>query len=316
MRFLQDSKDFAGARTRFQRLITDLLGVRIPGTSEVAGPGGGDWGIDTYVGQLDGVVVVWQSKFFLHWGEDQQGQIRKSFKQLMEKAASENFAVSSWTLCVPSVLPPPDQKWWDGFSKRNAAKFGVRIELMNGVQIRRSLQQPDTTWVRELYFPEANAPVKPIQLKQAKDISTLEGALFVVQLEEAGQVETDAAKGFFFAAEAMARDVANRGIDKEVEALQEIQLEIHGTWEAEFTSRSSSADADGRMDGLIRSVSDEAAALASTSDLNLKPSHRRGLVHRIVETSKAGWVIHWRQLVRDFDGIPASQALEEAGQFQ
>jgi hypothetical protein len=316
MRFLQDSKDFAGARTRFQRLITDVLGVGMPGSSEIAYPGGGDWGIDTYVGELDDVVVVWQSKFFLDWGVHQQGQIRSSFKQLMKNAEEQGFTVSSWILCVPSTLPPPDQKWWDGFSKRNSKKFGVRIELMNGVQLRRKLQQPDITWVRELYFPDVGSVTQPIALKQIEDVGALEDALFVAQLREAGQVETNAAKGFFFAAEAMARDVASRGIGKESDALQEIQLEIHGAWESGFTSQTSSADSNGRMDGLVRAVTDEAAAFASSSDLNLKPSHRRGLVHRLVETSKAGWVLHWRALARDFSGVPASQALEEAGHFQ
>lgn len=93
LRFLQDSKDFAGARTRFQRLITDLLGVATPGVSDVAGPGGSDWGIDTYVGELDGIVVVWQSKFFLDWGEDQHGQIRQSLNEIVKKSVESRIVV-------------------------------------------------------------------------------------------------------------------------------------------------------------------------------------------------------------------------------
>lgn len=314
-RFLQDSKDYAGARTRFQRLVTDVLGIEIPGSSEVAYPGGGDWGIDTYVGKLDETVVVWQSKFFLNWGEDQQGQIRSSFKQLMTNASEHKFTVLSWILCVPSVLPPPDQQWWDGFAKRNSQKFGVRLELMNGSQLRRKLQQPDMTSIRELYFPHASPIAQSVPLKQITDVGPLDNALFVAQLLEAGQVETDAAKGFFFAAEAMARDVASRGIDRELEALREIQMEVHGAWESEFTDRTPTADSKGRMDGLVRAITAEAAGFAPSSDLYLKPSHRRGLVHRLVETSKAGWVVHWRDVARDFSGISASRVLEEAGHF-
>lgn len=97
----------AGAREAFQTLVTDLVGVRYPAANEVAGPGGGDWGIDTYVGRLDDSVVVWQSKFFPVWaGDDQQQQVRDSFKQLMTKAKSEGFHVDAWTLCVPCILPP------------------------------------------------------------------------------------------------------------------------------------------------------------------------------------------------------------------
>lgn len=53
-----------GARELFEKLIRQLVGLRYPGVSRVtANPG--DWGIDTFVGELDGVISVWQSKFFI-----------------------------------------------------------------------------------------------------------------------------------------------------------------------------------------------------------------------------------------------------------
>ncbi|MGH3900813.1 MAG: hypothetical protein ACRDTA_21730 [Pseudonocardiaceae bacterium] len=80
----------------FSPLVTDLVAVRYPTANEVAGPGGRDWGIDTYVGRLDDSVVVWQSKFFLTWsGGDQRKQVRESFKKLMENAEAERFRVES-----------------------------------------------------------------------------------------------------------------------------------------------------------------------------------------------------------------------------
>ena len=48
---LQAGSD-AAARVEFQSLVTDLVDVRHPDANEVAGPGGTDWGIDTYVGSL------------------------------------------------------------------------------------------------------------------------------------------------------------------------------------------------------------------------------------------------------------------------
>jgi hypothetical protein len=51
-------------------------------------------------------------------------------------------------------------------------------------------------------------------------------ALFVRQLEEAGHTETDAARGMFFAAEALARDLAARGNQAGVAALEELHLEF------------------------------------------------------------------------------------------
>ena len=97
----------AGAREAFQSLVTELVAVQYPTANEVAGPGGRDWGIDTYVGRLDESVVVWQSKFFLAWtGENQRKQVRESFKQVREKANEEGFHLDAWTLCVPCVLEP------------------------------------------------------------------------------------------------------------------------------------------------------------------------------------------------------------------
>jgi hypothetical protein len=312
IRFLNDSKDFAAARTRFQRLVTDLLAVSHSGISEVAGPGGRDWGIDTFLGSLAGHVVVWQSKFFLVWGEDQKKQIRESFASLMKSAAAEAFTVTAWTLCVPSALTPDARKWWDGWKKRSA-KNGLRIELLDGIEIRRLLQQPDAKHVREHYFPESGPPLEEVSLQLVDDLDLLTDTLFVRQLEEAGHVETDAAKGFFFAAEAMARDVAGKADPHEVEALLEAQLEIRGVWEAEFNARSGLASADGRMGGLIDEVSRIVAQLSPHASLNLKPAHRRGLMHRLVEAAKAGWVIHWRTVAKEYDGKSATEILEASG---
>lgn len=313
VRFLSDSGDEAAARTRFQRLVTDLISVRLPGASEIAYPGGGDWGVDTYVGRLDADIVVWQSKFFTTWGKTQQNEIRASFNQVISKAAEQGFTVTAWTLCVPSVLPPDQQKWFDGWRQRESRRTGVRIDLWTGVHIRSALQQADARHLRDLYFPD-HAPAEPdVPVTALPDPTVLAGALFVVQLEAAGQSETDAAKGFYFAAEAMARDVAGRGVPAEVSALTEAELEAHGVWEQAYNARSSSASEDGRLVGLVDDVNNGVANLPSSSALRLRPAHRRGLVHRLVEAARAGWVLHWRDVAASHRGIPAGTALEQSG---
>lgn len=313
VRFLVDSGDDAAARTRFQRLVTDLVMVKTPGASEVAFPGGGDWGIDTYVGSLDANIVVWQSKFFTNWSKTQQAEIRSSFKQVYEKAVEHGFAVTAWTLCVPSVLPPDQQKWFDNWSRKQTRDTGVRIELWNGAQIRSALQQPDARHLKQLYFPEHGPTGSDVPVAALTNPSVLSDALFVVQLEEAGHVETDAAKGFFFAAEAMARDVAGRGVAAELSALTEAEMEVHGVWERSFNAKSNAASEDGRMVGLVDEVNGEVAALPATADLRLRPAHRRGLIHRLVEGARAGWVTHWRDVAAAHKGAPAGAALEQSG---
>ncbi|WP_230100444.1 hypothetical protein [Microbacterium sp. Bi98] len=311
-RFLDDSKTFAGARERFQLLVTDLVSVESPAASEVAAPSGSDWGIDTFVGALNKRLVVWQSKFFLDWGEPQRGQIRSSFNEVMKQAKENGFTVSAWTLCVPSILPPGEQKWFDTWSagKRRLHK-GLIIELKNGGRIRRELMRPDAAWVREQYFPRAAETVAAIAVQISELLDPLERALFVKQLNLAGHEETDAAKGYFFAAEAMARDVSARAVQAEVNALNEVELEVHGEWESAFNLARDRADVDGRIPGLVDVVMSAAAALPASSDLPLRPAHRRGIAHRLVEHVKAGWVAQWREAAKQHEGPRAGDIVTE-----
>jgi hypothetical protein len=286
-------------------MVTDLIAVRHPTANEVAGPGGSDWGIDTYVGQLDDSVVVWQSKFFLEWkGEDQRGQVRSSFHELVTKATDKGFRVDAWTLVVPSVLPPAEQQWFDNWASRMRQKHGIsRITIWNGVELRRQLMQEDALTVREEYFPDFHIVASPEPVEIADNLRDLKTALFVRQLEEAGYLETDAARGLFFAAEALAKDLAARGNAIGVAALQELHLEIQNIWEQRFNSHLPYADAKGRMAGLVERVSQDAASCGDPDGLRLRPTHRRGIVHRLVENAKAGWVVQWRDIAASHEGV-------------
>jgi uncharacterized protein (UPF0335 family) len=118
-----------GARTKFQRLIAQLVGLRHQGMKMLDAKSG-DWGLDVIVGEIDDVISVWQAKFFIDGvGESQKDQIRESFKQVMKKAKEEGFTVDVWTLCIPIDLHPDALKWWSGWKKRQEKQHGVRIEL-------------------------------------------------------------------------------------------------------------------------------------------------------------------------------------------
>ncbi len=310
-RLLYDQGSEAGARTAFQTLVTELVAVRYPMANEVAGPGGSDWGIDTYVGQLDESVAVWQSKFFLDWkGDDQRGQVRKSFNELLKKAGEENFQVAAWTLCVPCILPPKEQQWFDGWAARMKSKYGITsIELWNGVELRRQLMQDDAVAVKHSYFPEASSPQPTEPIAVAVDVREMETALFVRQLEEAGYMETDAARGLFFAAEALARDLAARGNPEGLASLQELHLEVQALWESRFNAALPIADVEGKMAGLIDNVLKDAADCPDPEGLRLRPAHRRGIVHRLVENAHAGWVRHWRMIAENHEGVAAKDVV-------
>jgi hypothetical protein len=309
--FLYDAGTEAAARVKFQMMVTELIAVRYPTANEVAGPGGSDWGIDTYVGQLDDSVVVWQSKFFLDWkGEDQRGQVRASFTELSNKAKEKGFRVDAWTLCVPCVLPPAEQQWFDVWAAKMRSVHKVsKIDIWNGIELRRQLMQEDADVVRKEFLSPVPGAEPSESVAIAIDLHDLETALFVRQLEEAGYIETDAARGLFFAAEALARDLVARGNVTGVAALQELHLEIHNLWEQKFNASMPLADGNGRMAGLIEVVTKEAASCADPEGLRLRPTHRSGIVHRLVEDAKAGWVAHWRAIAAAHDGVSAGEVI-------
>jgi hypothetical protein len=299
----------AGARPQFQALVTDLIAVRHPTANEVAGPGGTDWGMDTYVGKLDDVVAVWQSKFFLDWsGDDQRKQVRDSFNQVIAKAKEHGFSVNSWTLCVPCILPPGEQAWFDRWARQQCSKGAVQsVTIWNGTTLRRYLMQPDAKHVYDSYFQQTVLPAIEA-LAIFSDPSIFEGALFVRQLREAGRLENDAARGLFFAAEALVRDIAARGDEIAISAIDELHLEIHSIWESRFNAAIGDADANGQMSGLVEQVMDGAAACADPYGVHLRAAHRKGVAHRLVENARAGWVSHWRQ-------VAASHSNESAGEI-
>lgn len=294
------AKTVGGARQIFQMLVTDLIEVQHPAaTNEVEAPSGSDWGIDTYVGRFDETLMVWQSKFFLDWNAtNHRKQVRGSFNQLMKKANEENFKVEAWTLCIPCVLPPEEQQWFDRWASKQRRENGVKIELLNGVRLRTQLQRADAHHVLHHYFaseaPPSRGTAEPIE--SLEDLSCFDDALFVHQLEVAGQQETDAARGLFFAADALFRDLSSRRDKGAMSALEELHLEVQAVWEGHFNAGASAADCHGRIVGLLEAVMDAAAKRDDPEGLRLRPAHRKGVAHRLVEASKAGWVTHWREV--------------------
>jgi len=299
-RFEYETATVAGARERFQQMVTDLVLQLNPAANEVAAGSGSDWGIDTYVGSLDESILVWQSKFFLNWrGENERGQVRKSFNEIIKKANQNSFTIGKWFLCIPCILPPEEQLWFDNWKQKQRRATGVQIELWNGVRLRNYLGQEDAKSVREAYFPDIHAANTPLSVSTVRDTSTLNSALFVRQLEEAGIVETDGAKGLFFAAEALARDIAGRGQEEEMKAFLEAHLNLLTSWEDEFNTSVPTADERGRMASLVLRVLQGAASSADPPGISLRPAHRRGITHRLVEDRRAGWVLHWRNVADD-----------------
>jgi hypothetical protein len=169
--------------------------------------------------------------------------------------------------------------------------------------LRVLLISPDAAHVRRhFYDPYAPERVVRAPVRDVVD-GALDGALFVRQLRAAGHVEVTAAKREFFNADLMAREIADKAVPFELDALAEADGLVHGIWEARFNAASQRRPADPRLPGLHGEVmADIRESGAFPPLLPAGPVHRCGLMHVVVEDRRAGWVTQWRAIAEE---VPA-----------
>jgi hypothetical protein len=292
--------NMAGARDDFEQMLAMLIAAIYPGARAIAA-NPGDWGIDVLLGELSGLVVIWQSKYF--WplvNRSHQTQIRESFNSAVAAAARHGYRLDQWILCLPSSMDAATAQWWDKWRARRHRETGVAIELWHEAVLRNLLVRPDVTHVRR-HFYDPYAPV-PVPRAAVHDVDPaaaeeLERALFVRQLRAAGHIELDAAKREFFNADLLAREIKDKGVPAELDALGEADGLVHGIWESLFNAACRRYAADPLLPGLHADVMrDIRESTAFPVTLRAGPVHRCGLMHRVVEGRRAGWVRHWRAI--------------------
>lgn len=92
----------------------------------------------------------------------------------------------------------------------------------------------------------------------------------------------------------MAREVAHKGVPTEVAALSSADATLHGVWEMQFNECSAEGTLTALHGRVWREVRGEHDKLPKV--LRLEVTHSWGLVHRLVDNRRAGWVTHWRQI--------------------
>jgi hypothetical protein len=240
-----------GAREQFERLIAQLVRLQFQTVRRVdANPG--DWGLDVIVGEIDGVLSVWQAKFFIDGvGSAQQAQIRESFSQVIKQAAGRGFQVDVWTLCLPIDLDAAALQWWTGWKKRNERETKVKIVLWDRTELEALLLAPDAAHVRDAYFPTqlpvgAGRLAGPPPVLDLPDDVEYDDMLFIVQLEAARIHEHGSAKQQFFNAEALSRDVADKRVAEHVLALQAERADLRSIWEDRYNQACAEPERRGR----------------------------------------------------------------------
>lgn len=294
-----------GARDDFEKMVTELAGSTTPGVRMIAA-NPGDWGIDAFAGDLGGEISVWQSKYFFPTTDkNHQQQIRDSLRSVLDTAADKGHTVRMWILCIPSSMDGPTTAWWDGWKKRQERAHSLVIDLWDETRLTKLLRTAEADDVRRAYYEayrSESSTEEPRDLVEVDDdkATALESALFILQMKEAGHIEFDSAKRQFFNADVVAREIAHKGVPAELKALTSADATLHGLWEARFNQ----CWAEDKFPSLHASVwSDVRAEHPQLPKiLRLDLLHSWGLVHRLVDNRKAGWVKHWRTIAETHTG--------------
>lgn len=298
------NSDEAGARAKFERLVIQLSHLRHGAMGVLANPG--DWGIDAFVGDLEGSVAVWQAKFFFDGVEDsQKGQIRESFAAARKAAAKEGYKVDAWTLAIPAELDAPATQWWQGWKRKEERETGIKIELWPLTKLEAMLLSPDAVRIAHHFFP-SSFPLTPdlgvVEVAELPPGHELDEALFVRQLEAANIHENESAKRQFFNYEALARDVADKADPTEAGTLQALEAEIHAIWEARFGAAQPdpSTGIDPHLHVAVMDAIREAHAAVPATLPPMSVVHKMGSMHLIVDNGEAGWVTHFRDIAKAY----------------
>lgn len=291
-----------GARDDFESMIGQLASALYPGARMIAA-NPGDWGIDAFAGQLGGEVVVWQSKYFIPLvAKKHHQEIRNSFKSVCQQAKDQGHALRQWILCVPSDMDGPTTKWWDNWKARQQKSTGVSINLWDANRLRSYLISPDAAHVRRHFYGPATQSKQKTWQVTAPDpdrIEEMESSLFISQLKAAGHVEVESAKMQFFNADLMAREIVDKSVPSEISALSEADAHVQMLWEDLYNDACLEAE-NTALSGLHRSVMNEIRDTHDTisRDLNASRVHTRGLMHRVVDDRRAGWIRDWRSIAK------------------
>lgn len=291
-----------GAREKFERLIAQLVRLQFQTARKIeAKPG--DWGLDVVVGDIDGVISVWQSKFFIDGvGDSQKTQIRDSFKQVVVQAKERGFSVDVWTLCIPVDLDAEALKWWTAWKRKKTREAGVRIELWDRTELEGLLLSPDAQAIRAAYFPlsgrVAATVATPPRVLEVPGDAVYDGMLFIAQLEAAQIFEHGSAKQQFFNAEVLAREVTDKKVPEHVQALEAERADILSIWEDRYNRACGEPDdGEGLLPELHPEVMSAIEQRHNSGRVEVLPMHlvhRKGAMHQVVQGQRAGWVRDFR----------------------
>jgi hypothetical protein len=309
LRMLRDRWSEEGARSIFAALVTHCVRFVYPSAQAVR-PDPGDEGLDTFVGEFDDELHVYQAKYFADGiGAAQKSQIRASWRSC---TGSKRFKkIASWTLCVPIELSVDEHTWWQGWRKKQANAYGCQIELWGLSRFQGFSCQPTLTEIfnhalergrthatTDEVVSGMRGAAGPRALKRLPTEDHLVAALFVKKLEAAGWLKHRAARTAFYNFELLRTAVEQGGSVTEQAALVDMRERVYGLWEHAYNE----ANPNGLGRALVAEVEKR---VRSEHNASLKCSlpagevHKIGAVHDWADLCQAGWTLDFEAFSRE-----------------
>jgi hypothetical protein len=304
--FLNDSEP--AARDRFENFTLALVSaVRSNVRGMRAAPG--DWGIDAFIGDLSDSIAIWQAKFFpREVDSSQQAQIRDSYASAKKAGAEYGHTIISWTLVLPCELSAPERVWWDGWAAKQKRDDGIEIELWELAKLRELLRSPDAADVRAEYFRHLDSvhPPEPPAVRESPPGAVSPDMLFIKQLQAAGLTELEVASEEFYNAEILERDLADKRLERQMRAYAGLRSDLHSTWADRYGHHCSTGDGTQELlpalHGDVMERIDADHRSSPMLPLPLTRTHRKGVMHQVVDAGKAGWTRSYRTIAEEHKG--------------
>lgn len=129
---------------KFSELCDQLIKAEYPQSKPIEGSGG-DEGIDSFIGNFDEIIKVFQYKFFIKTiGNVQKSQIKKSLSVVKEK-----HKVNEWILVIPRNFTTREARFFLQIQKDNA---DIKIDYLGATELKNLLYKYKN--IREIYFKE------------------------------------------------------------------------------------------------------------------------------------------------------------------
>lgn len=311
LRRLSDLWTDDGARAIFAHLVTHCVRSIYPSARQVR-PDPGDEGVDTFVGEFDGSIRVYQAKYFRDGiSASQQAQIRESWKSCITSAYFKSIV--SWTLCVPIDLSPAEEQWWQRWSK-TASKQGCHFEIWTrshfesfslrpelryafGHALNREQQHSDYASALEAV---RSAVPRTLPIRSLPKSDHLRDAVFVRKLEAAGVRTHRSARTAFYNFELLRHSIEQGGLPSEANALEDLQERILALWETAYNAQPPERLGKEFYSLVLNKVEEEDNGALATA-LAAHVMHKAGGLHHWADLCEAGWTADFRAAIQQED---------------